>query len=443
MGGCYDQSRATLTRAYTAAIDFSRAIIIMQTIVMPAHWATVLLASVLWASVLRYMPIATAENTALADRIGTVDRVDPIGTMDVARSLPQDKSQHESQYQALQQSPQPSAQFPSFNSQVLDQQIIRYRTYVQMVGVPDILIVGSSRAIQGIDPIALQQALQQRGYGQRRVYNLGINGATAQVVAWLLRELLPPEQLPRLVVWADGSRAFNSGRNDRTYAAIRQSPGYQAVQAGSYPTRPAQLPQEPEPELSVACVEAPSAVLSQVSVQAESPVDSSDPSSPDCPPDKTQRPYGDTQPLLIASDQRVASGFAVVVDRFVPNLYYQRFPRVPGAYDGDYRAFTLQGPQSIATVNVAKYLRSRGIPLILVNLPLTDAYLDRFRQQREAEFRAHMLRLAQQQGFWFRNLDRGALKNPQYFADPSHLNQVGAVRVAEYLAQDATIPWWR
>lgn len=41
-----------------------------------------------------------------------------------------------------------------------------------------------------------------------------------------LRQLLTPQQLPKLVIWADGARAFNSGRIDRTYETIASSDRY-------------------------------------------------------------------------------------------------------------------------------------------------------------------------------------------------------------------------
>ena len=45
--------------------------------------------------------------------------------------------------------------YPSFNSQLLDQQLILYSIHLFLSGPPDVLIVGSSRAIQGVDPETL------------------------------------------------------------------------------------------------------------------------------------------------------------------------------------------------------------------------------------------------------------------------------------------------
>ncbi|MBO0351985.1 hypothetical protein J0895_23465, partial [Phormidium pseudopriestleyi FRX01] len=125
--------------------------------------------------------------------------------------------------------------YPTFNSDILDEQLGLYLSYIEAMGRPDILIVGSSRAVQGVDPRILRQGLAARGLSGLRVFNFGIHGATAQVVRFQLQELLGPEHLPRMILWADGVRAFNSGRSDRTYNEIVQSPGYQRLASGVRP----------------------------------------------------------------------------------------------------------------------------------------------------------------------------------------------------------------
>ena len=114
--------------------------------------------------------------------------------------------------------------FPSFGSAVFDAQLAGYLAYVDAVGTPDILIVGSSRALQGIDPAELQAQLSAQGYPGLKVYIFSVNGATAQVVNFVGSDLLPGE-LPPVVVWGDGSRAFYDGRRDRTWESISGSAG--------------------------------------------------------------------------------------------------------------------------------------------------------------------------------------------------------------------------
>ena len=123
--------------------------------------------------------------------------------------------------------------YPSFNSQQLDFKLALYYQRLIEIGPPDVLILGSSRALRGIDPTTLEQELSELGYENADVFNFGINGATAQVVELIIQRLLMPEQLPKLIIWADGARAFNSGRDDRTYNGILASEGYERLLDGS------------------------------------------------------------------------------------------------------------------------------------------------------------------------------------------------------------------
>ncbi|MBF2000732.1 MAG: hypothetical protein IGS38_08445 [Synechococcales cyanobacterium M58_A2018_015] len=305
----------------------------------------------------------------------------------------------------------PPYDFPSFDSQRLDQALQIYLEYLRTHGKPDILIMGSSRSLQGIDPTALQEALAAQGYPDIKVFNLGINGATAQVMNLLVRDILAPDQLPRLIIWGDGSRAFNSGRPDRTFESIVRSQGYRQVQQGDRPI-PSRTTEWEIPTF--------------VTTHNKSLAASAQAALPD-------------QPVAPDLD---ASGFQAVSERFNPESYYRQHPRVAGIYDNSYANFNLQGEQTQATVEVARFARQHGITLVVVNLPLTRSYLDPTRRRYEAQFQQHMWQLAARERFMFRDLSQQPeLMQDGYFADPSHINRHGARAVAFFLAQDQTIPW--
>lgn len=308
----------------------------------------------------------------------------------------------------------PLAQFPSFNSPRLDQQVQLYARYLKTYGVPDVLIVGSSRALQGVDPVVLQEALAGQGI-PLKIYNFSINGATARVVELMLRQVLLPEQLPRLILWADGSRAFNSARRDLTYTGIAASEGYQKLLRGDRPI----------PLLRSALS------LRDVTV---------------CSDSRSQSDLSETllvQPLQQTGDLNLY-GFQSVTARFDPGTYFRRFPRVPGRYDDNYVPFRLEGVQTQATVSIAAFARERRIPLVFISLPLSQDHLnDRTRQRAEQQFRRYMQRLANQNGFLFEDLSQQWGDRHHYFADPSHLNREGARAVALYLAASGNLPWLR
>ncbi|OLP18549.1 hypothetical protein BST81_09630 [Leptolyngbya sp. 'hensonii'] len=336
--------------------------------------------------------------------------------------------------------------YPSFNSDQFDQQLQRYRQYLAEQGRPDILIVGSSRAAMGVDPLALQRGLFIRGYPQLKIFNFGINGATAQVVDLLLREILTPDQLPNLILWADGVRAFNAGRPDFTYGKMVTSPGYRQLAVA--PPKPLQAAPSPQN-----CLETSSGyVASQVAPRPLTALWLSVLLNPQFVTNPSCSHWSQSLELLTYNSIRASQedlkslerlGFYPVSERFNPHIYYRKYPRVAGIYDGDYQDFNLWGEQMEATARIVRFVRQQQIPLIYVNLPLTRDYMDGARSTYEREFRQFIQELARTEGFIFRDLNRPPLVRNEYFLDPSHLNRFGAYAVAADLAQDTTLPWPR
>ncbi|MEB3288872.1 MAG: hypothetical protein VKI82_03090 [Leptolyngbya sp.] len=300
-------------------------------------------------------------------------------------------AQEQAQQQA-QQAGMPRV-FPPLGSGVLDEQISLYHSYVATLGVPDVWIIGSSRALQGVDPQVLQQALAVQGRPHLRVYNLSVNGATAQVMSFMTRQLLAEDMHPRLVIWAEGARGLNSGRFDRTFAAILDSPGYATARNGSQlsflnPTLDLAIPDE-----------------------------------------------------LVPTTAINSQGFLPVNDQFNPAVYYRSFPRVLGQYDDTYRAFRLDGVQTMSLEAMIQFFRSRQIPLVFVNLPLSNDYLDPVRLGYERQFQHFLQTYADQGTMTVVDLLELWRWQSHFFADPSHINRYGAREIARILAEDSRIPW--
>jgi len=341
--------------------------------------------------------------------------------------------------------------FSTFNSQQMNEKLALYLQRLEDSGPPDVLVVGSSRALRGVDPVALKRELASLGYTDISVFNFGINGATAQVVDLIIRQALTPDQLPRLIVWADGARAFNSGREDVTYNAIVASPGYREL-----------LSQRPEEESTVAGpTEDPTLQASYQALDRQlsdglgqlsavyperdrlkawlqdrlamlaQPVTTGDPS----PEEKLDAP-------MPAGSVIDFDGFLALSVRFNPATYYQDYARVPGRYDGDYEGFRLDGVQDDAFSQLLAFTQSQDLPIVFLNTPLTDEYLDDYRQAAEADFTRHMLqRSTAEEGFIFRDLATLWPQRYDYFSDPSHLNRYGAYQVSVHLAQDPLVDW--
>ncbi len=370
-----------------------------------------------------------------------------------------------------------SSNYPSFNSRQLDEQLAIYQKYLEEVGKPDIMIVGSSRALRGVDPLTLQKTLNQEGYRGLKIFNFGINGATAQVVDLLLREILQPEQLPKMVLWADGARALNSGRVDITYNGIALSQGYKKLASGKRPVvtpGAVKSPQSGESQESASAAKPVAetfwrssyqeigewlneklagfsatyprrnqlkALLQQHLAQTLTSKSLSLASSPEPVSPQKQAADGETPAGNQVSVSVDSNGFLPLPVRFNPATYYQKHPRVSGSFDADYESFQVAGRQTAAFKTVLQFLQSRQIPVVFVNVPLTADYLDSSRRQYEQEFREHMVRLSMEQKFIFRDLSELWPAQNEFFSDPSHLNRYGAYEVSKRLGQDPIIPW--
>ncbi|NJL22156.1 MAG: hypothetical protein HC895_17220 [Leptolyngbyaceae cyanobacterium SM1_3_5] len=339
--------------------------------------------------------------------------------------------------------------FATFNSRQIDEQLALYHQHMLEFGAPDVLIVGSSRALRGIDPSALQRSLAASGYANVRIFNLGLNGATAQVIDLLMQRILTTDQLPRLIIWADGARAFNSGNVDVTFNGMVASEGYRQLEE-SAPIADASRSDSAIASVSsglsegyqdldrwlsdrLAGFSAAHRDRDEVKSRLQAAAKTILPAAP--------APVADLENLPSQGVLNV-DGFLSIALRFNPVTYYQEFARVAGAYDSDYENFQLQGRQSIALDSLLQFTRDRQIPVVFVNLPLTDEYLDATRSQYEQQFREFMTaRSLNQSDLIFRDLGQIWLTQHDNFSDPSHLNRYGAYEITQRLAQDPMIPW--
>lgn len=307
---------------------------------------------------------------------------------------------------------------------------------------PDVLIVGSSRALRGIEPNVLEKALIAKGYKGISVFNLGIDGATAKVVNLQVTQILSQQQIPRMIIWADGLRAFNSSRSDITYDEITASTGYKQVQEtlknngiNPDPLSP-NIATKPENPISQAfnTIFATSAKRQEVRTSVVKSFD------------QNTHLLSNSEALIAATMPSTATaldskGFVAFDVTFDPNTYFQKYPQVPGDYDLDYRNFDTSGSQFDAFANVVDFCRRNNVELLVVNMPLHNTYLDTIRTRYEASFNSRMQELALREGFTYLDISQAISNQAELFSDPSHLNQKGAIAIAQMLAQNPKIRW--
>ncbi len=354
------------------------------------------------------------------------------------------------------------SQMPSFNARQLDEQLALYKQRLAKTGTPPkVLIIGSSRALRGIDPAALDKALATQGYPDIDVFNFGINGATAQVVDFIIRRVLEPSELPKLIIWADGSRAFNSGRDDATFQAIAASAGYQqAIQKvlAKNSTNDVQSAtkeqQKTKPEnKNVNSYQAVNQSLNEALANLSATYQQRDQfkaflnkqfkSLPIIGSFKSAVSDSQTSDNLEEESQQAVDfdGFLPLSLRFNPSKYYQKHPKVSGNYDNDYKSFQIAGEQDAAFQAVLEFTQTQKISLVFVNMPLTKDYLDQVRSKYEQEFQQYMTSQVANSNLIYRDLTKLFPQTTKNFSDPSHLNRFGAYEVSKKLANDPMIPW--
>ncbi len=323
----------------------------------------------------------------------------------------------------------------SYGNTLFDEKVAAYQELCATQGTPEVLIVGSSRAMRGIDPQVLEQELASRGYTNARVYNFGINGATARVVDLLVRRLLQPKQLPKLVIWADGARAFNEGRSDRTYATLADSRGFQQLPGNE---GAAIAKSQPFIINGYAAVDSfLNNTLAKASL-AYGQRDRLHQALQALPPHLLgERSAAE----LIEAEAINQSGFLSLGAEFEPSTYYQKYLKVSGDSDNDYANFKLMGTQDAATRQTVEFLQRQQIPLVFVNVPLSDRYLDNTRQKYELAFKEYMQTFASAGKLQFVDLVGLWMQDYSLYSDPSHLNRSGAKQVSTYLARTAPIDW--
>ena len=329
----------------------------------------------------------------------------------------------------------------SFNNYLLEQKLAQYQLRCVQQGVPDILIVGSSRALRGVDPAIFSKN------ANLQAYNFGINGATAQVVDLILRQLLKSEQLPKTVIWADGSRAFNSGRIDRTYDTIASSSGYRKLartagfNQGNSPLLRAQTFFQNAYQDFDTAIDLQLAAISPAYHHRDRLKDLVRTSFPVVAQFADGENSNSSQDPAASINERDinADGFLPLKLQFDPDTYYRKYAKVTGDSDGDYANFQLQDRQDAALHQTINLLKNNNISLVFVNLPLSDIYLDKSRRQHELTFKDYMQKLMNSNQITFVDMDGLLNSRHDHFSDPSHLNQTGAIAVSEYLTQPKII----
>jgi hypothetical protein len=265
------------------------------------------------------------------------------------------------------------------------------------------------------------------------------------VVNLQITQILSQSQRPRLIIWADGLRAFNSSRNDLTYEEITASVGYKQLQET---LKDKERNLDPIANQSaIAATTAPNPIATSFDLLFTTFSKRQEIRTSLVQKfDRNTHMLSNSEALIAATMPSTVTaldpkGFVAFDVTFDPNTYFQKFPQVPGDYDLDYRNFETNGSQFEAFANVVDFCRRNNIELLVVNMPLHATYLDQIRTQYEAIFNGRMQELALREGFTYLDLSQAIINQSDLFSDPSHLNKKGAIAISQLLAQNPKVRW--
>jgi len=77
---------------------------------------------------------------------------------------------------------------------------------------PEIMFMGSSRVLSGLNPVVAAQELEQAGLGKRAILNLAVTGSSIDLNYLILKNIIKDDKKPAMIVYGITETEFNSGR---------------------------------------------------------------------------------------------------------------------------------------------------------------------------------------------------------------------------------------
>ncbi len=103
--------------------------------------------------------------------------------------------------------------------------------------------------------------------------------------------------------------------------------------------------------------------------------------------------------------------------------------------------YEIGGPSHWAMKKIIALAKDNGIELILVNMPVTEKFMEIFRYEEHAAYINYVERLSRNHGLRFHDIARDDVGLTQHdFADLDHLNKPGAEKLSRYLSKEILGP---
>lgn len=280
----------------------------------------------------------------------------------------------------------------------------------------DVLLMGSSRVQCDLSP-SLMMNRAGAVYSQTvSILNLGLAGGTPQSNYWLLKNVVSTEKQPKLIIYGTSEYEFN--------------PNGGRIPPSNYSDELATLADYsqafPEPSLHIDwqlsfLVGRPWHLFRYRTTLHDMLLDAtSDTGDPTGAPD----PYGflplnhEMRPIDVRKLQTVYQG--------------------PG---GHLQNYTVVGYLATRFEEFLRLAQSRGIAVVVINMPITKVHESWLSPADYAAYRAYLRATAARYGVPFFDYDDHSLwQEPGDFADTNHMNRVGAKKLSNMVSKDVLLP---
>jgi hypothetical protein len=288
---------------------------------------------------------------------------------------------------------------------------------------PDVLLMGMSRVAVGLDPDVLEEEIAQAAGSRVRVLNLGIAAGTIDLQYLVLKNVIPADRQPAVIVYGLSEGELNSllGGPSRSpasrlpYYALLLRPDDFRLYAGpalddkvSFLLKQA-VPLYRDREL----------VRDALSIQF----------NPDDPSHRFYAPGPEHWTPPPNGFRPIAHGTGTTAD--------VEFAR--REYGSSLQQFAFSGPQADRLRDFIALAQARGIKVVLVNMPVTPLHRTFWGRPELVESYLRLVRgVAREFGVPLLDLYTAGDTSisPQYYFDTHHLDEVGAAILSRMLGRE-------
>jgi hypothetical protein len=295
----------------------------------------------------------------------------------------------------------------------------RVALYHHLAGPLDVVLMGSSRVQCDLDSTLLMNRAQAALGRTPGVLNLGLAGATPQANYWLLKNVIRPDKQPSLLIYGTSEYEFNPNGGRIPSWNYADELATVADYGQAFPDATRSL------DAQMAFLLGRVWHLFRYRERLHDILlDVSAADAPEGAERSAQELYGF---LPLNHEMRP------VDVRKIREVYTGR--------PGHLQDYTVAGYQAARFEQLLALAQARGIRVIVINMPITTIQEGFLSPADYAAYRAYLRDVTSRFQIPFYDYNDHALwQEPTDFADPNHMNRIGAKKLSQRVSQEVVLP---